>query len=122
MPAITVLVLVPAIYMVFASWGWTTAWVNTALIALVLASPLGPIINTRHLETLANVSEEAPSGPLPPTLLKQREDRVLWASCCTFAGILIGIVFLMTVKPSLVGSLATIVAALALGLITSVIR
>ncbi len=52
---------------------------------------------------------------------KQRDDHVLWASCCIFTAILIGIVFLMTVKPGLVGSLATIVVALALGLITSVV-
>ncbi len=121
MPAILVLVLVPTIYMVFASWGWTTAWINTALIALVLASPLGPAINTRRLEALYKATEGASSGPLSAALLKQRDDHVLWASCCIFTGILIGIVFLMTVKPGVVGSLATIVVALALGLITSVV-
>lgn len=121
MPVILVLVLIPAIYMVFASWGWTTAWINTALIALLLASPLGPAVNTRRLEALANAAEEAPTGPLPPALLSQRDDRILWASCCTFTGILIGIVFLMTVKPGLVGSLATIVVAVALGLIMSIL-
>ncbi len=36
-------------------------------------------------------------------------------------GVAIGIVFLMTVKPGLVGSLATIIVALALGLITNVV-
>jgi hypothetical protein len=121
MPVMLVLVLVPAIYMVFASWGWTTAWINTALIALVLASPLGPAVNTCRLEALAKAAEGASSGPLPSALLTQRDDQVLWASCCTFTGILIGIVFLMTVKPGLVGSLATIVVALGLGLIMSII-
>ncbi len=121
MPAILVLVLVPAIYMVFTLWGWTTAWINTALIVLVLASPLGPAINTRRLEALSKAAEGASAGPLSVALLKQRDDHVLWASCCIFTAILIGIVFLMTVKPGLVGSLATIVVALALGLITSVV-
>ncbi len=36
-------------------------------------------------------------------------------------GVAIGIVFLMTVKPGLVGSLTTIIVALALGLITSIV-
>lgn len=121
MSVILILVLVPAIYMVFAFWGWTTAWINTALIALVLASPLGPAINTRHLEALAKAAEEAPPGPLPPALLTQRDDYVLWTSCCTFTGILIGIVFLMIVKPGQIGSLITIIVTLALGLIMGVI-
>lgn len=121
MPLILVLVLIPALYMVFASWGWTTAWINTALITLVLASPLGPAVNTRRLEALARAAREAPAGQLPPALLTQSNDRILWISCCTFTGILIGIVFLMTVKPGLVGSLATIVVALALGLIVGII-
>lgn len=115
MPGIMLFVLVPAIYMVFASWGWTTAWINTALIALVLASPLGPIVNTRRLEAIHKAAEAAPVGPLSAVLLKQLDDRVLWASVCTFTGVLIGIVFLMTVKPGLLGSLATIIVALVLG-------
>jgi len=120
MPGILILLLVPAIYMVFTSWGWTTPWIDTALIALVLASPLGPAINDRRLKALAQATAEAPAGPLSASLLKQRDDRVLWASCCIFAAILIGIVFLMTVKPDLIGSIATVVVAFALGCILSV--
>lgn len=121
MPGIMVLVLVPAIFMVFASWGWTTAWINTALITLLLASPLGPAVNTRRLKALYKATEAAPAGPLSAAQLKQRSDQILWTSCCIFTGILIGIVFLMTVKPGLFGSLATITVALALGIISSIL-
>jgi hypothetical protein len=121
MPAILLLVLIPALYMVFASWGWKTAWINTALISLVLISPLGPAINARRLKAIYQAAKDAPAGPLSAALLKQINDQVLWASCCIFTGVLVGIVFLMTVKPGLIGSIATIVVTLVLGIIASVL-
>jgi hypothetical protein len=121
MAPILLLVLIPAIYMVFATWGWTTAWINTALISLVLVSPLGPAVNARRLKAIYDAVKAAPVGQLSAELLKQIDDQVLWASCCIFTGVLTGIVFLMTVKPGLIGSIATIVVSLLLGIIASVL-
>jgi hypothetical protein len=114
-PVIIVVILVPAIYMVFAAWSWTTAWIDTALVLLLLMLPLGPAINGRRLEAIHRAAQAAPSGPLSATLRTQRDDPVLWTSLCIFIGGTSGIVFLMTVKPDLPGSLATVVVALLLG-------
>lgn len=114
-PFIILVILAPAIYMVFTAWGWTTAWIDTALIILLLMLPLGPAINGRRLEAMHRAAQAAPSGPLSAMLRAQRDDPVLWTSICVFIGGASGIVFLMTVKPDLPGSLATVVVALLLG-------
>jgi hypothetical protein len=100
--------------MVFVAWGWTTAWVDTALITLLLMLPLGPAINGRRLAAIHQAAQAAPAGPLSAALRTQRDDPVLWTSICVFIGATSGIVFLMTVKPDLPGSLGTMAVALLL--------
>lgn len=117
-PFIVLVLLVPAIYMVFTTWGWTTAWINTALIALLLKLPLGPAINGRRLNAIHKAAQAAPGGPIEASLQAQKNDPVLWISICVFTGVTIGILFLMTVKPDLPGSLSTMVIALLLAFIS----
>jgi hypothetical protein len=117
-PFIVLVLLVPAIYMVFTTWGWTTAWINTALIAMLLKLPLGPAINGRRLNAIHKAAQAAPGGPIEASLQAQKNDPVLWISICVFTGVTIGILFLMTVKPDLPGSLSTMVIALLLAFIS----
>lgn len=114
-PFIILVILAPAIYMVFTTWGWTTAWIDIALMILLLMLPLGPAINGRRLDAIHRAAQAAPSGPLSAALRVQRDDPVLWTSICVFIGGTSGIVFLMTVKPDLPGSLGTVGVALLFG-------
>jgi hypothetical protein len=115
-PFIVLFLMAPAIYMVFTRWGWTTAWVDTALIALLLMLPLGPAINRRRLVAIYRASQAAPAGSLSPELQAQRDDPVLWASIWVFVGATSGILALMTIKPDWPGSLGTMVVAVVLSL------
>jgi len=58
----------------------------------------------------------APDGPLPIALGRHIHDPVLAIGLQTGAAIVLGIVFLMTTKPSLTGSITAMAVALALGL------
>ena len=59
---------------------------------------------------------EALSGPVPAELLPHLHDAVLLSSTLLLAAIGLGVVFLMTVKPDLLGSLLVLAIAILVGL------
>ena len=59
------------------------------------------------------------NGGMPPHLHNLLHDSLLWLSIRVRGSIAVGIVFLMTVKPNLIGSLLTMVVSIGLGLVLS---
>jgi uncharacterized membrane protein len=116
-PLSTLIILAPALYLVFSTWGWGMAWINVSLVALLIISFLGPIINLRRLKGILSTAEsEAGEVPSAELLYKVR-DRVLWTSVATMFMIIVGILFLMAVKPPLFGALITMAIAIAAGFV-----
>ena len=77
-PMSTLLIIVPALYLVFSTWGWGTAWINVSLAALLGASFLGPVINLRRLKGILAAAE---ADVVPSiSLMNKVRDRVLWNS------------------------------------------
>ena len=114
-PLSTLLIIVPALYLVFSTWGWGTAWINVSLAALLGASFLGPVINLRRLKGIL-AAAEAETDVVPSiSLVNKVRDRVLWNSVSIMAMLAVGILFLMAVKLALLGSLITMVLAVAVG-------
>ena len=114
-PMSTLLILLPALYLVFSAWGWGTAWINVSLAALLGASFLGPVINLRRLKGIL-AAAEAETDVIPSAVLMNKvRDRVLWNSVFVMAMLAVGILFLMAVKLTLVGSLITMALAVAVG-------
>ena len=63
------------------------------------------------------MAQEAPDGPLPDVVAQRTHDPLLLTTQVTVTFLLLGIVFLMTNKPStLIDSLIVIAIVLALGL------
>ncbi|MDN7227513.1 hypothetical protein QWY15_09425 [Planococcus sp. N064] len=116
-PLSTLIIIVPALYLVFSTWGWGMAWINVSLAALLGTSFLGPVINLRRLKGILAAAEaetdRVPSGDL----MKKLRDPVLWNSVSIMAMLVFGILFLMAVKLPLVGSLITMAIALVAGLV-----
>ena len=119
LPFSVTLILLPGLYLVFSTWGWNIAWVNVSIGALLLMTLAGPIINLRRfkriLETVNTETVEKPSSDL----LAKVRDRVLWNSVSIMTMEVLGIIYLMTIKPSLIGSLVTIVICFVLGIVVS---
>ncbi|TWT05421.1 DUF2269 family protein [Planococcus sp. CPCC 101016] len=114
-PMSTLLIVVPALYLVFSTWGWGTAWINVSLAALLGASFLGPVINLRRLKGIL-AAAEAETDAMPSIgLMNKVRDRVLWNSVSVMAMLAVGILFLMAVKLALFGSLITMALAVAIG-------
>jgi hypothetical protein len=110
-------VLLFGLHMVAVSWG-PIAWAMVALGTLIIYSSLAGVVNSRRIPALRRAVADG-LGPdaneLRPLLQSPRPLIVLYVR----TGLILGIVFLMTVKPDLVGSLIAVVAGAVLGLAAS---
>lgn len=110
------LILVAGLYMALTAWGLQTGWIAVALISLILIAPLATALIEPRRRAMDRLAREAPDGALPQALRQRTHDPVLATTLQTITALLLGIVFLMTNKPSLTGSLIVMGVALALGL------
>lgn len=114
------LTIATGLYMAFTVWGWQTGWIAVALTSLILFLPflIGGVIEPRT-RAIVRMARETPDGLLPETLDQRIHDPILGAGLQMMAGLLFGLIFLMTIKPSLVDSIVVVAIALALGLASS---
>ncbi|HYU72807.1 MAG TPA: DUF2269 family protein [Ktedonobacteraceae bacterium] len=116
MPAASLLILVAGSYMTLTTWGWRTPWIDVSLAALILVlAPMGAM-NTHRLKAIQTAAEaSAHTKTIPAELQRQITDPIVWTLVQTSGLTLVGVVFLMIIKPDLVGSLITLAVALVLG-------
>ena len=110
------LILVTGFYMAITAWSLQAGWIAVALISLILTVPSGAALIEPRRRAIARLAQEEPDGPLPQALEQRTHDPVLLTALQTVAALLLGIVFLMTTKPALIGSLIVMAVALVLGL------
>jgi len=115
------LLLVTGLYMVASAWGFTTGWIDVALISLALIALCGAALIEPRRRAINRLAQETADGPIPATLERLIHNSVLRTAVQTLPLLLLGIVFLMTAKPSLIGSLIVMAVALALGLVSSLL-
>jgi len=113
-PGSLALILLSGFYMMAPTWRWV-GWIVVALAAIVLIAILGATLTGLRMGSTEQIAASE-SGPLSPALRQRLRDPLLWTSIQTRTAIGLGIVFLMTVKPDLVGALVTISTAVVLGL------
>src|SRR5437870_10324096 len=114
---ISVLLLLAAgLYMALNAWSLLTGWIVVGLISLVLLAPLGTALLEPRRRVIDQLARKAPDGPLPEELERCIRDPILLAAPQALTALLLGVVFLMTTKPSLVGSIIVMAVVLVLGL------
>jgi len=106
--------------MAISTWGLQTPWIIVSLVSLVLFAPINVFILDPRMRALFAKAGEEPEGPLSDELVKRTHDPILGTVAQTLATVLLGIVFLMTNKPSLTTSILVMVIALACGLLSGV--
>jgi len=112
-----VVLLAAGLYLAFTAWSLLTGWIVVGLISLVLLAPLGTALLEPRRRVIDRLARKASDGPLPEELERCIRDPVLLAVPQTLTALLLGVVFLMTTKPSLVGSIIVMAVALVLGLV-----
>lgn len=112
-----VLLLLAGFYMTATVWRGV-AWIAVALGALILLAVLAAVLSRPRMAAIGRaVATE--NGLLSASLYQQLHHPLLWVSIQTRVAIALGIVYLMTVKPDLNGSLLTISVAAVLGLVSA---
>jgi hypothetical protein len=116
------LLLAAGLYMAFTAWSMQAGWILVALISLILIVPTTAVlIAPRRSALVKQLARETPDGAISEALKQRIHDPVLITVVQTVAALLLGIVFLMTTKPALLGSLIVMAVALVLGLASSVL-
>jgi len=115
-----VLIGAAGLVMAISTWGLQTPWIIVSLVSLVLFAPINVFVLDPRMRELYAKAGEAPDGLLSDDLVKRTHDPILGTVAQTLATVLLGIVFLMTNKPSLTTSIITMVIALVLGLLSGV--
>ncbi|MBA3871783.1 MAG: hypothetical protein H0X30_21765 [Anaerolineae bacterium] len=101
-----VVLLLAGIYMMATVWGGV-AWLIVAFVAIVLMMVVMGRISTPRLKVIRQaVTTE--KGALSPKLQEALRHPLLWIGIQARIIMGLGVVFLMTVKPDLVGSLLTV--------------
>ena len=103
-------------YMALTAWGEHATWIIVATIGFVLLAPFGAFVIDPRLRDIARAAAAAPDGLLPATLVARTHDPLVGIGLYTYFGVLLGIVYLMTTKPTLATSILAMVIAAALGL------
>jgi hypothetical protein len=116
MPRAALLTLAAGLYMAVTAWGFEQAWLDVALGVFLMLALGAPALNGRHMRAIAASAFQAPDGAIPLALRARVVSPALTTSVLTSTTLTLGIVFLMTVKPSLTVALSAIGVALLLGL------
>jgi hypothetical protein len=112
------IILVSGIYMTSARWG-SQGWIIVALGGMVLIAVLGAALGGRRAGAIVRALA-AGNGPISPALARQLYDPVLTLSLRLRVALLLGIIFLMSVRPGTAGSLAAMGVAGLIGLAAAV--
>lgn len=108
------IILIAGFYMTFAAWGGAD-WIEVAFSAMIIQAIIAAVLTTPRMRAMRKALANE-SGTLSATLHSLVHHPLLWVSMLSRAGIALGIVFLMTVKPALLGSLVALGVAIVLGL------
>jgi uncharacterized membrane protein len=121
------LILGSALYMLSKHGGdgsipWTAGWVVVAFGIFLVMALLGPTVEAGHAKRVLRLAAEQPDGPVPPVLDHARRAPVGTYVAFFGAAQIIATLFLMTVKPDLLGSLAVFALAGLLSVAVSTAR
>jgi uncharacterized membrane protein len=116
MPVATVLLVGSGVWMVLISdrSSFTTGWVAVSVVLTVLLAAAGPAVQGRRTSRVVALAAAADSRP--GELLAATRDATMHVAGWISTAEAFALLYLMTVKPSLVGSLVAVVVAAVLGI------
>lgn len=121
LPPAMALVLGGGLYLVAAGKGyaalhWSAAWVVASLVVFAVMGVLGPAVESRRSKALLVAASNVADGPVGPEVDRLRRDPVLAHVTIFGAAQLVALLYLMTNRPALTGTLTAVVAAAVLSI------
>lgn len=105
--------LLSGIYMTVVTWGGV-AWIAVAFIGLVFSSINGAVVSGKKIASLQKVINDSNSD-LSGNVLEQKQYQKLLSHFQLRSAIAVSIIYMMTFKPELTGSVAAFVLAFIIG-------
>ena len=112
------LVIGAGIAMMVMRWELSTPWITVSLFAIAAMMAAGMGVAARRTKAIGRALAQDSSGAddlLTPEVNGLTHNPALWVATQLAASLALGVVFMMTVKPDLGGSLLTLAVTLALG-------
>lgn len=113
-PALVVLVASGA-YLVRSGWTSGSGWIDAGLIGVAVLLVNGAGVVGGRNRALKRALPVAADAPLSPPLLRLTRGHAGGVASWANTGLAVGVVFVMTTKPALAGSLASLAVAALLG-------
>lgn len=114
--ASVLVIAVTGIHMASYTGDWRSGWAEVAIATFVLLAPIGPLVINPRLHAITRIINEVSADEVNGRLRARLSDSVLSGSLRSSLAVLVGVVFLMAVKPTLAGSTLVIGLALAVGI------
>lgn len=114
-PLALLLLLGSGAYLVDRRWSWSAGWVEAALIGVGVLFLVGAGVIGGRSRALRRELRDAAEGAPRPRLAYLAREHLAGIASWTNTGLALGIVFVMTTKPGLAGSLVALAAAVSLG-------
>jgi len=102
-------------YMTSKVWTWGTGWIDVAIAVLVLLTAQGAGVAGRRAHLLKHALRENGLGPLGPAAKRLTCDPALWVVSFANPGMVLGVMWAMTEKPSTAVSIVAVVVGYAVG-------
>lgn len=114
-PAGVVLLLAAGFFMTAESWTFETPWIAVSIAGLLVMPLLGGVLLGRQMASIGKAAAHAEGGAIPPEVTQLIAVPAGWQAAFALNGIAIAILWLMAIKPGLIGSLAVVLGLAALG-------
>ncbi len=102
--------------MATSTWGWNQPWIQVSIVTVVAIGLAAAFVRGPRLHRIGLAVAQAPGGELPESLRKLIRDRVATAVLYAATGALVGVVFLMTNKPSLGAAVVAVITPSTMGM------
>lgn len=114
-PLSACLVLAAGSSLCLLRWSFSLPWIDVSLGVFLLTAFTGVTITGRRLARMHRWAHEHPDGSLSHSFTRHIDDPILVTTLCTTMSLLLSVLFLMTTKPLLPGSLAVVFVGMLVG-------
>jgi len=114
-PLALLVLLASGAYLVHREWAWSRGWIEAGLVGVALLFANGAGIVGRRNRAIKRALATAGAGTITDELLHLTRRHVGGVASWANTGLAVGVVFVMTTKPGLAGSLAALAAAATAG-------
>jgi uncharacterized membrane protein len=120
MKSLALVLLLSGLYMAYARWSVVAPWVVAALIVFVYLASSGPLVFGRRMRMAVQAATTA--GAITREVRQMLNDPVIEMMGRVRVTLLALLVFLMTTKPGLTGTLVALACAVSLGVLSGIVR